>query len=106
MVQQPINQTDEADFELLKLVERPKSKMNSPNLPKTLEDCEGYLTERPLVPPTSDKKSSNIANMDNILTLTEAQDNFTRAAKSMTDNEAAPGSRSLRVSLMRRRRLP
>jgi hypothetical protein len=106
MVQKPINQTDEADFELLKLVERPNSKMNSPNLPKTLEDCEGYLTQLPLVPPNSDKKSSNIANMDNILTLTEAQDNFTRAAESMTDNEAAPGSGSLRVSLMRRRRLP
>jgi hypothetical protein len=92
MVQKPINQTDEADFELLKLVERPNSKMNSPNLPKTLEDCEGYLTQLPLVPPNSDKKSSNIANMDNILTLTEAQDNFSRAAESMTDNEAAPGS--------------
>jgi regulator of protease activity HflC (stomatin/prohibitin superfamily) len=92
MVQQPITRTDEADFELLKLVERPHSNMNSPNLPQTLEDCQGYLTHLPLVPPNSDKKSSNIANMVNILTLTEAQDSFAKAAESMTDNEAAPGS--------------
>lgn len=83
--------SDVFNFDQLRLVEKPDSALNSPNLPQTLEDCEGYLTQLPLMPPNVDKSTKHIANMVNILTLHEAQDVFTKAAENM-DNDAVPGS--------------
>lgn len=80
------------NFDQLKLVEKPNSSMNSPNLPETLEDCEGYIRQLPLVPPNADKNAKNVANMVNILSLPEAQDIFAKAAENMVDNDIVPGS--------------
>jgi len=80
------------NFDQLKLVEKPNSTLNSPNLPETLEDCEGYIRQLPLVPPNADKNTKNIVNMVNILTLPEAHDAFAKAAENMVDSVVVPGS--------------
>jgi hypothetical protein len=80
------------NFDHLKLVDKPDSKLNSPDLPQTLEDCEGYLKCLPLVAPNADKNPVTVANMVNLLTLLEAQESFDKAKANLEENDAPSGS--------------
>jgi len=65
------------NFDMLKLVEKPHSSMNSNFMPLSLRDCVGYLPKLPLKPPNADLKiPESIVNIVNVLTEPAAAADF------------------------------
>jgi len=57
------------NFDMLTLIEKPNSPMNSDSVPLSLQDCVGYLPKLPLKAPNADLKiPQSIVNIVNILT--------------------------------------
>lgn len=81
---------DTFNFDKLKLVEKPDSQLNSPGLPQTLEDCEGFLTKLPLVAPNVDKNPKTIADMVNVMTQPDAQEIFVKAQANVDEGTDVP----------------